>query len=88
MWTPSTDQIITREQREAESEAAAWAALRAERDRRLADSDWVVLRSLETSEPVPPEWRAYRQALRDLPETTGYAVALPDWPSRPTDEFS
>lgn len=59
------DKIITAEQRAAE----AWAALRAERDRRLAASDWVTLRNLETAEPVPPEWLAYRQALRDLPET-------------------
>ena len=47
----------------------AWAALRAERDRRLAETDWIVIQSYERGEPVPEAWAAYRQALRDLPQT-------------------
>ena len=35
----------------------------------LAASDWVTLRSNDLGEPPPPEWRAYRQALRDLTKT-------------------
>jgi hypothetical protein len=46
----------------------AWKALRAERDRRLAETDWVVARAYERGEPVPKAWATYRQALRDLPE--------------------
>ena len=46
----------------------AWAAFRAEQDRRLAETDWVVVRAYERGEPVPEAWAAYRQALRDLPE--------------------
>jgi hypothetical protein len=45
-----------------------WATFRAERDRRLAETDWVVARAYERGEPVPEAWAAYRQALRDLPE--------------------
>ncbi|GAB6940716.1 tail fiber assembly protein [Thermus brockianus] len=45
-----------------------WEAFRAERDRRLAETDWVVARAYERGEPVPEAWAAYRQALRDLPE--------------------
>jgi len=45
----------------------AWAAFRAERNRRLAETDWVVARAYERGEPVPEAWAAYRQALRDLP---------------------
>ncbi len=45
----------------------AWAAFRAERDRRLAETDWIVARAYERGEPVPEAWVAYRQALRDLP---------------------
>ena len=82
MWTPSPEQIVTSAQREAESEQAAWDALRAERDRRLAASDWVILRNLETSEPVPQAWLDYRQDLRDLPENTT-DPADPDWPEAP-----
>src|SRR5690606_42159704 len=41
----------TREQIEQEREAQAWASLRAERNRRLAETDWIMLRSEEhTSE--------------------------------------
>lgn len=47
---------------------AAWAAVRADRDQRLAASDWVVLRAADQGQPVPPEWIAYRQALRDVTE--------------------
>jgi hypothetical protein len=46
----------------------AWVAFRAERNRRLAEVDWVVVRAYERGEPVPEAWAAYRQALRDLPE--------------------
>jgi hypothetical protein len=45
----------------------AWAAFRVERNRRLAETDWVVARAYERGEPVPEAWAAYRQALRDLP---------------------
>jgi hypothetical protein len=34
----------------------------------LQKSDWIVARSTEMEEPVPQEWKDYRQALRDLPE--------------------
>ena len=46
----------------------AWAAFRAERNRRLAEADWIVDQAYERGEPVPEAWAAYRQALRDLPE--------------------
>ena len=45
---------------------AAWAAARATRDERLLACDWVTLRATEQGEAVPPEWLAYRQALRDI----------------------
>jgi len=64
----------------------AWAALRAERDRRLAETDWVVARAYERGEPVPEAWAAYRQALRDLPDQlTDEQVLTGDipWPEPP-----
>lgn len=56
--------------------------LRTARDGLLKASDVVVLRSVETGEPVPDEWKAYRQALRDLPGSTTDA-ASPVWPVAP-----
>ena len=41
--------------------------LREERNRRLAECDWVVTKYAEYGYNIPKEWRTYRQALRDLP---------------------
>ena len=56
--------------------------LRAERDRRLATTDWVVIRATSTSTPVPEAWATYMQALRDLPATTEDPKD-PEWPAVP-----
>jgi len=64
----------------------AWVAVRAERDRRLAETDWVVARAYERGEPVPEAWAAYRQALRDLPERLTDKQVLSGeipWPESP-----
>jgi len=73
----------TREQIEQEREAQAWEALRAERNRRLQSTDWIML----PDAPLPPgttreQWQAYRQALRDVPQQAGapYNVVWPEPP--------
>ena len=59
--------------------ALAWKAIRAERDRRLAASDWTQV----SDAPVDAAaWATYRQQLRDLPQN----YILPDdveWPEEP-----
>ena len=40
--------------------------LREIRDRKLAETDWIVARSTERNETIPTEWITYRQALRDI----------------------
>ena len=57
--------------------------LRAQRNKRLAEVDWVTLRVYSTGTPVPEEWKAYMQALRDLPSTTE-DPANPVWPVQPS----
>tara|TARA_B100000424_G_scaffold52078_1_gene37176 strand:+ start:1427 stop:1798 length:372 start_codon:yes stop_codon:yes gene_type:complete len=42
--------------------------LRLERNRRLAETDWIIVKGLEQSVDLT-EWKTYRQALRDLPAT-------------------
>ena len=44
--------------------------LREERNRRLAECDWVVTKNAEYGYNIPKEWKRYRQALRDLPSIT------------------
>jgi len=57
------------------------AQLRARRDAELARSDWRVIKSVETSTPVATDWAAYRQALRDISNQTGFPnIDLPKAP--------
>ena len=62
-------------------ETAAWSAVRAKRDRLLTATDWCVVRAQESGAPVPLEWQAYRQALRDITEQTDPFNI--NWPVRP-----
>lgn len=57
--------------------------LRQERNKRLAECDWVTLKAYSTDTPVPEEWKVYMQALRDLPANTE-DPANPVWPTAPT----
>jgi len=64
-----------------------WKALRAERNRRLAETDWVTLQAVDASVDgfgvqLPVLWMTYRQELRDLPAHTT-DPANPVWPTKP-----
>lgn len=64
-----------------------WEQLRVERDRRLAETDWVTLKAIDASidglgVQLPTLWMDYRQALRDLPANT-VDPANPVWPTKP-----
>lgn len=57
--------------------------LRAERNKRLAEVDWVFSTDYQIEDEKRSEWLAYRQALRDLPSTTGDPTN-PSWPEKPS----
>lgn len=61
---------------------AAWAAVRATRDERLAATDWVTLRAQEQGTAVPQPWLDYRQALRDITDQADPLNIV--WPEPPT----
>jgi len=70
---------------------AAWTQLRAERNARLAATDWVALADAHLSQDRKDAWFAYRQELRDLPDLVTdsmlVATSLSDsvpWPLDPT----
>ena len=56
--------------------------LRQERNRRLAEVDWVFSSDYQIEDTLYKEWLAYRRALRDLPSTTE-DPANPTWPEKP-----
>ncbi len=66
---------------------------RAERDRRLAETDWMAIKAAETGVALADNWKAYRQALRDLPSHSNWPdLKSPgpdidgdnDWPTPPS----
>jgi len=64
-------------------DAAKWDAVRVERDRLLAQSDWTRMDDAPLSDVERAAWAVYRQALRDVPQTFG----SPDdvvWPEVPS----
>ena len=63
--------------------ANKWAEIRAERDAKLHDSDWVVTRAFETSTSVPVAYAEYRQALRDI-TNQGDPLGVV-WPNPPSN---
>ena len=54
---------------------------RSVRNKFLSESDWTQCADAPLTENQRTAWRAYRQALRDLPETTN--VADPQFPQPP-----
>ena len=59
-----------------------WKELRTERNKRLAECDWVATRAFTTDTSIPKEWKNYMQALRDLPANTT-DPSNPTWPEAP-----
>ena len=71
-------QLTAEEEAARDAEETAWnngakdramANLRSKRDGLLKDSDWEILKVLETGGTVTQAWKDYRQDLRDLPST-------------------
>lgn len=57
-------------------------AVKADRDRMIASTDWIVTKSVEAGTAVPAAWQTYRQALRDVPEQAGFPFNVV-WPTLP-----
>jgi hypothetical protein len=66
----------------ASKDAEQAKSVRATRDDKLKECDWVVIKNLETNSNIPGAWEVYRQALRDVPTQSGFpwTVTYPDKP--------
>jgi len=74
-------QLKTAEQLEAERVEQKANQVRAERDRLLTASDWT---QVADAPVVSLEWQPYRQALRDVPQQSGFPDSV-DWPEPPNE---
>ena len=63
----------------ANIDTQAAAAVRSERNRLIAETDWVIVMAKETGTNIPSAVKTYRQALRDLPSAAGFPHTMA-WP--------
>ena len=66
----------------ADEYTLTWDKIRSKRDRILRDTDWTMTNGATVDQA---QWAAYRQNLRDLPQT--YKDKTPDdvvWPTQPS----
>ena len=56
--------------------------VRTERNRKLAECDWVVTMHKEKGTNIPAAWKTYRQALRDITEGFNNNTVI-IWPEPP-----
>ena len=69
---------------QADLDAKAAESVRTQRDAKLAESDWMVIKSAETGVALATEWATYRQALRDITTHANFPnLEEADWPVAP-----
>ena len=86
-WDASKKEVVTDDTAKTAWELAEeWKEIRKERNRLLAETDWVVIKARENGGQVPAAWKTYRVALRDLPaeqsDKTKYSEIT--WPTQPS----
>jgi hypothetical protein len=66
----------------AAKDAEQAKTVRAQRDTKLAESDWRVIKALESNVPQDFAWAAYRQELRDITRKESFPWDI-QWPVAP-----
>lgn len=78
-----TEVLVTQAEQEtkflADKNANKAREVRAERDKRLAETDWTQVADSQVDKAV---WATYRQALRDVPAQAGFPFTV-TWPEKP-----
>jgi hypothetical protein len=80
-WNNTTfvwDDTRTPEKQNSDAKELAIAT----RDVLLSQTDWIVIRAVDQGTSIPTDWQAYRQALRDITNQSGYPTNIV-WPVAP-----
>ena len=67
----------------ASIDAKVGTSVRANRDQKLAASDWTQMADSPLTSEKKTEWATYRQSLRDLPTASGFPHTM-TWPDEPS----
>ena len=78
MWVQTWQKTDLSAEKIAEKTAARAAAVRTQRDARLADTDYLALSDSTLTDAM----KTYRQALRDVPAQSGFPDNI-TWPTKP-----
>jgi hypothetical protein len=81
-WVLTKTVVALTAEQISDRDAAKAKEVRNQRDRLLAETDWVVVMHTEKGTNIPLEWEVYRQSLRDITNQTGFPHAV-DWPTKP-----
>ena len=87
-YTDEDGNLVTKTDQENDYQARlnseAAASVRTQRDAKLAESDWMVIKSAETGVALSTEWATYRQSLRDITTHANFPyLTETDWPTKP-----
>ena len=66
----------------AQKDAEQAKSVREQRNQKLKDTDWTVIKALESNTPQNFDITAYRQALRDITSQAGFPWTV-QWPTQP-----
>lgn len=85
-YTNDEGNVVTKAEQETAflaSETAKKAAdVRTQRDKLLAETDWMVIKAAETGATLATDWATYRQALRDISSQDDFPDTV-IWPTKP-----
>lgn len=81
-WTIQGTQCIRSWTFTDQDQESSWTHQRAVRDKLIAESDWTQVSDSPLSSEKKTEWAAYRQQLRNIPQTYQKAQDIV-WPEKP-----
>ena len=83
-WVLTKTVVALTAEQIADRDAAMAKEVRTQRDKLLAETDWVVVFHTEKGTNIPLEWEVCRQALRDITNHVNFPhLNEADWPVKP-----